>query len=128
MIRFGKVVTGGILLAVFTACGDDSNGSPNPPPSAITINLVSSPAPAFSPVVDTIAVGGIVTWQWDAGTHDVTSFSLSGSPTFPDEASHTGVQAPQTIMPVAGTYHFYCTNHGSILCPAGSMCGTIVAR
>jgi plastocyanin len=127
MTGIRRIVLSGLALCALAACGDDSNGSTNPPPSAITINLVSSPAPAFDPAVDTIAIGGIVTWQWDAGTHDVTSFSVSGSPTFPDEASHTGVQAPQTIMPVAGTYHFFCTNHGGITCSPGDMCGTIVA-
>ena len=129
MIRTRRLSIGGVVLAGLVACGGDGGtGNTNPPPNAITINLVSSPTPAFSPAVDTIAAGGTVTRQWDAGLHDVTSFSVSGSPTFPDVPSHTGVQAPQTIIPVAGTYHFFCTNHATQACAAGAMCGVIVAE
>jgi plastocyanin len=125
----GRSTISGALLVVLAACsGNDSNGNSTPPPDAITINLVSSPLPAFQPAVDTIAAGGTVTWQWDAGTHDVTAFSVAGSPTFLDVPDHTGVQAPQTIIGVAGTYHFFCSNHGTNLCPPGDMCGVIVAQ
>ena len=103
---------GAAALALMLGCGgSDSNGNSAPPPSAITIDLVSLPLPAFQPAVDTIAVGGTVTWQWDAGTHDVTAFSVAGSPTFPDVASHTGVQTQETVLAAAGSYHFFCTNH-----------------
>ena len=91
MNRMGRMMIGGAALAVLAACsGGDSNGNSRPPPTAITINLVSSPLPAFQPAVDTIAAGGTVTWQWDAGLHDVTSFSVSGSPTFTDIPDNTG--------------------------------------
>jgi plastocyanin len=129
MNGMGRITMGGAALALLAACGgSDSNGNSSPPPNAITINLVSTPAPAFQPAVDTIAAGGTVTWQWDMGMHDVTSFSVSGSPTFPDIASHTGVQTQQTVLPVAGTYHFFCTNHATQGCGAGMMCGVIVAQ
>ncbi len=124
----GRFTIGWALLASLACSGGDSNGNSGPPPTAITINLVSSPLPAFQPAVDTIAVGGTVTWQWDAGLHDVTSFSVAGSPTFPDVPDHTGVQAPQTTIGVAGTYHFFCSNHGTQACAPGDMCGVIVAQ
>jgi plastocyanin len=128
MNRMGQISVGGAALALLAACGSDSNGNSNPPPSAITINLVSTPTPAFQPAVDTIAAGGTVTWQWDMGMHDVTSYSMAGSPTFPDIASHTGVQTQQTILTVAGTYHFFCTSHATQACGPGAMCGVIVAQ
>lgn len=126
----GRLIIGGAALALLGACSsNDSNGNSNPPPTAITINLVSSPVPAFQPAVDTIAVGGTVTWQWDAGLHDVTSFSVAGSPTFTDVPDHTGPPPvpPQTVLAAAGTYHFFCSNHGTNLCSPGDMCGVIVA-
>jgi plastocyanin len=129
MKRMNRSRAAGVLLAALAACGgSDSNGNSHPPPNSITINLVSAPSPAFQPAVDTIAAGGTVTWQWDAGLHDVTSFSVAGSPTFPDVASHSGVQTQQTMLAVAGTYHFFCTNHASQACTAGDMCGVIVAQ
>ncbi|MEO8031438.1 MAG: hypothetical protein ABJC74_11670 [Gemmatimonadota bacterium] len=121
----GMTVTALVLVA---ACGGGgTTNPPNPPPSAVTINLDGSAAGAFSPVVDTLAVGGTVTWQWDQFTHDVTSF---GDPGFIDIPSHTGVQAPQTIFPNPGTYKFVCLSHGTNPTPAtcSGMCGTLVVK
>lgn len=125
----GRFTIGWPLLASLACSGGDSNGNSGPPPTAITINLVSLPLPAFQPAVDTIAVGGTVTWQWDAGLHDVTSFSVAGSPTFTDIPDYTGPPPvpPQTILAAAGTYHFFCSNHATSMCLPGAMCGTIVA-
>ena len=118
---------GGAVLVMLAACGGDSTGNSAPPPDAITINLVSTPVPAFVPAVDTIAVGGTVTWQWDAGTHDV-EFPAGASPVFPEVPDHTGVQAPQTVITAAGSYHFFCSWHATEACLPGAMCGTIVAK
>jgi len=126
----GRFTIGGALLLAVACSGGDSTGNSGPPPTAITINLVSSPLPAFQPAVDTIAVGGTVTWQWDAGLHDVTSFSISGSPTFPDVPDYTGPPPtpPQTTLSAAGTYHFFCSNHATQACAPTDMCGVIVAQ
>jgi plastocyanin len=128
VVRKGLLGLTGLAVAAVAACGGDSGtGNNNPPPSAVTINLVGTGLPTFSPAVDTLAAGGIVTWQWDANTHDVTSW---GSPAFISIASHTGVQAPQTTFPNAGTYHFVCTNHGTNPTPSTctGMCGTLVVQ
>ena len=125
LVKLALVAAG---LVTAAACGSKGgpSGPPNPPPTAITINLDGSGVGVFSPAVDTLALGGTVTWQWDASTHDVTSY---GAPGFPSLASHTGSQAPQTIFPVAGTYKFVCTNHGtSDGTTCSGMCGRVVVK
>jgi len=120
---------GGIVVALVAACGgnDGGTGNTNPPPMAVTINLNSTGGGAFQPAVDTLAVGGTATWQWDASTHDVTSYD---TPSFISIQSHTGVQAPQTIFNNAGTYRYVCTNHGTNPTPTTctGMCGTLVVK
>jgi len=124
IVRLGLLAAG---LLTAAACGSKGgpSGPPNPPPTAVTINLVGTGVPAFNPAEDTLAVGGTVTWQWDASTHDVTS---TGDPSFISIASHTGAQAPQTIFPNAGTYRFFCSNHGTSTTTGCGMCGKLVVK
>jgi len=69
--------------------------------------------------VDTIAVGGRVTWTWvGAAEHNVQS---EGSPSFTSSPLKTGVgQSYQFPFNIAGTYNYDCIVHGS------SMRGQIV--
>ena len=127
LAKLGLVAAG---LVTAAACGSKGgpNGPPNPPPTAVTINLDGSGAGVFSPAVDTLAVGGTVTWQWDASTHDVTPY---GTPVFEASnlTSHSGAQSPQTIFNNAGTYRFVCTNHGTTdgtTCTG--MCGRLLVK
>jgi len=78
-----------------------------------------------NPAVDTVAVGGTITWTWAptaTNPHDVTS---TGSPGFTGQA--TLVQPPpfSVTFSAAGAYDYYCTVHGQ---PASGMRGTIVVR
>ncbi|HEX7337414.1 MAG TPA: Ig-like domain-containing protein [Gemmatimonadales bacterium] len=104
---------------------------PEPPPASASVtvrndNFLSVRNGTANAAVDTIAVGGTVTWTWAAlatNPHDVTS---SGSPSF---ASSTTTAQPFTYGPVtfptAGTYVYYCTQHGA---PTVGMRGRIVVR
>ncbi len=125
--RAGSLMAGLILVAACGGSDDGGTGGNNPLPTAVTIHLVGTGLPAFSPRVDSIAVGGIVTWQWDDNLHDVTSY---GSPGFISIPSHDGVQAPQTIFNNAGSYEYVCTNHGTNPTPTTctGMCGTLVVK
>ncbi|MEP6572174.1 MAG: hypothetical protein ABJD11_05740 [Gemmatimonadota bacterium] len=112
-----------LLLAGLTlACGGSGGTTPPPtPPSAIAITLNST---SFSPAVDTVAASGTVTWNWASNQHDIVS---TGSPAFTGTAAVYDM--PYTYgpitFPVAGSYVFYCSQHGS---PAGGMRGTIVVE
>jgi plastocyanin len=87
-----------------------------------------TPTPFGEAAVDTIAVGGTVTWQWVGVNHNVTPYQ---------NAAFTGSgtqDAPFTFGPItfnsAGTYRYRCTNHSSILDLLGlvGMRGEIVVR
>lgn len=101
---------------------------PPPAPGAITIT-VQNPG-SFTPSVDTVAVGGTVTWTWAAGAfqHSVTS---TGNTSFVSDPA--GLEdAPHSYGPITfntpGTYFYYCTNHGSAGNPPSGMSGTIVVQ
>ena len=121
---------------VITASSTGLNGSPvtfdataDPAPvipTAITITVVNS---SFGPPVDTVAVGGTVTFQWDPTAtlqHSVTSIN---SPSFTSDPAGL-IAAPHTYGPItfntAGTYDYYCTNHGFVGDPPTGMAGRIV--
>lgn len=129
MIWTRRLTIGGVALAALAACGGDGGGTgnTNPLPTAVTFNLIGTGTPAFDPVVDSLAVGGIATWQWDAELHDVTSY---GDTVFISIPSHTGVQSVERIFNSTGTYRFVCTNHGANPTPTTctGMCGTLVVR
>ncbi|MGH7508834.1 MAG: hypothetical protein ACREMZ_05140 [Gemmatimonadales bacterium] len=104
---------------------------PTPTPSSIDVtvrndNFLSVRNGTQNPAVDTVAVGGTVTWTWLAqatNPHDVTS---SGSPSFTSSAT---TAQPFTYGPITftvpGTYNYYCTQHGA---PSAGMWGRIVVR
>ena len=71
-----------------------------------------------NPAVDTVAVGGSVTWNWVGPNHSVRS---TGSPSF----TSSGIQnsgSYQLSFPNAGTYTYDCAVHGA------SMSGRVVIR
>jgi len=73
-----------------------------------------------NPAVDTVAVGGTVTWTWISGNHSVESL---GTPSFTSSSvSATPGNTYAFTFTTAGTYQYDCSVHGS------SMTGTIVVR
>jgi plastocyanin len=71
-----------------------------------------------NPAVDTVAVGGTVTWSWVGGLHSVLS---SGSPSFTSSSTQSSGTYPVTFS-TAGTYQYTCSVH------PGQMTGRIVVR
>ncbi|HEY8196219.1 MAG TPA: Ig-like domain-containing protein [Gemmatimonadales bacterium] len=125
---------------VITATADGLTGSP------LTFNataLVTPPAPSTiaitvgnnffrsdrnqttGPAVDTLAVGGTVTWTWSAGAvaHNATSNPPPGFTSSPTQAAGTYA----VTFPAAGTYRYYCNIHASAASTVG-MIGRIVVR
>ena len=102
--------------------------APTPPSIGITVgnNFFRSNRNSTIPAVDTVAVGGTVTWTWTptAVPHNVTSNPPPGfisSPT--DDAGATY----QVVFPTAGTYRYYCNIHATAA-STGGMIGRIVVR
>jgi len=101
---------------------------PPPPPSAIGVKVenfsfTSSRNSTSNPAVDTVAVGGTVTWTWTntgAVTHTVQS---TGTTHFASSGDITGNdQTYQHVFGTAGTYTYNCAVHGN------AMTGRIVVR
>lgn len=115
------LVAGIALLAGGVACGGSDNGGP-PTAGRKTVRVVDN---AFQPVTTTISAGDTVLWSWAAGStfHNVIS---TGTPNFASKGTDTppgggaaGVDyfnAPashQVIFPTAGTFEYYCSQHGT---------------
>ena len=127
-IGYTLTATSGALTAT-TSNGFAVTDVP-PPPSAITVTV--GPGPQFrsernnsvSPAVDTLAVGGTVTWNHAGGSHNVRS---TGSPAF---TSSFGGGSSLTVMGAtyqfqfntAGTYQYNCGIHGT------QMSGRVVVK
>ena len=88
----------------------------------------ANPTMFGSLAVDTIGVGGTVTWNWAGQGHNVTPYT---NPAFAATSTHS---APFTFGPVPfdmpGTYYYRCTNHSQFVVyfELVGMRGVIVVR
>jgi plastocyanin len=97
--------------------------TPIPPTASVTVGNTffrSNRNASTNPAVDTVQMGGAVTWTWTAGAllHNVDS---DGSPSFTDSPLQTGPSYSFTFS-TAGTYQYTCAAH------PGQMTGRIVVR
>ncbi len=123
-----------ILLAAAIAtgaCGSDSTDSgSNGPVGTVTVGnnfFQSGHNGTQNPAVDTVAVGGTVTWTWTGtgGTsHSVRSEDAQGTlPSFTSSQVLTGNgQTYSVTFTAAGTYQYDCAVHGAL------MTGTVVVQ
>jgi plastocyanin len=105
--------------------GGNTNGTP-PQAAAVTVGNIlfkSGQNGTTNPAVDTIAVGGTVTWTW-VSTGDIShSVQSIGAPSFTSSAIQAGNgKTYQAQFTAAGTYQYDCAVHGA------AMSGTIVVR
>ena len=102
------------------------NTGPSPSTAAVSIaNILfrSEHNGTVNPAVDSVAVGGTVTWTWNNGGTEPHSVLSIGSPSFTSSAVQTAAGSTyQVTFPTAGVYHYQCSVHGSL------MTGTIVVR
>jgi plastocyanin len=94
-------------------------------PNAVAVNVgdfffTSVRNGTSNTAVDTVAVGGTVTWTWGGSfSHNVQS---TGAPSFTSSPTKAGSGTYQFTFPSAGTFQYNCVVHGS------AMTGTIVVR
>ena len=105
---------------------DATGTTPAPAPNSITIQV--GPSSLYAPTVDTVAVGGTVTWDWPAGSigHSVTTTGPTSFVSDPAGISNGAKSYGPITFNVAGTYFYYCLAHGSPGNPPTGMSGTIV--
>ena len=106
--------------------GSGGGGTPTSGDVAVIVGnnfMKSAHNGSVNPAVDTVAVGGSVTWTWtNTGTvpHGIQSL---GSPVFRNSTVLTGNGSTYRVtFNTAGTYQYDCLVHGSM------MPGTIVVR
>jgi plastocyanin len=107
--------------------GGDAPGSIVPPPTAaVTVGNVfftSGHNGSTNAAIDTVAVGGTVTWTWINSGSVPHSIQSEGVPSFGSSAVLTGNGSThQVTFSTAGTYQYDCAVHGK------AMSGTIVVR
>ncbi|MFL5574482.1 MAG: plastocyanin/azurin family copper-binding protein [Gemmatimonadaceae bacterium] len=106
--------------------GTGNTGSPAPATAAVTVGDIffkSARNGSSNSAVDTVAVGGTVTWTWAANASLPHSVQSLGSPSFTSSAIQTGSGSTHKVTFAApGTYQYDCAVHGR------SMTGTIVVQ
>jgi plastocyanin len=113
------------LAALVSGCGDSPSGTGDNSPSSASVDVGnvffrSGHNGSINPAVDTVAVGGTVTWTWtEAGSHGVR-FEDPGIPASADLAEAGSVFS--TSFSIAGTFTYDCTIHGPL------MSGTVVVK
>ncbi len=118
--------TAGVVL--LAACGGSTSpygggGGGGCTPTATKVCTVGGSQ--FSPVTLTVTAGTTVTWQnGDGVAHTVTS--ATGSADTYDMGLVSGTVTHQFVT--AGTYNFYCKNHGANGTPPTGMHGTITVQ
>jgi plastocyanin len=108
------------------ACGSDSGSGP-PASGRKTVLVVNN---EFQPVSVSITAGDTILWSWSAGStaHNILStgvpaFTSKGTSTVPGQAGTDFFDAPesyQVIFGTAGTYEYFCSQHGTTGGPSGN--------
>jgi plastocyanin len=110
----------------FTATAEDD--TPPPPPASATIQVLGpSGGNRFSPTEVTIQAGQTVKWSWPNGSqlHNVEPDPAGGEPVR-SGGLVSGPMEYSFTFTTAGTYDFYCANHGGL--NGFGMSGTVIVQ
>ena len=106
--------------------GNTSGGTPVSGDVAVIVGNIfmkSARNSSVNPAVDTVAVGGSVTWTWTNTGNVPHGIQSLASPSFPTGTVLTGDGTTYRVtFNAAGTYQYDCLVHGTM------MPGTIVVR
>jgi plastocyanin len=111
----------------FTATAEDDTPPPPPPPPPSATIQVLGPGGGnrFEPTQVTIQAGETVEWVWPAGSmaHNVVP---DGDDPATSGALANGPKEYSFTFTTAGTYDFYCANHGAL--GGIGMSGTVIVE
>jgi len=106
--------------------GNTSGGAPTSGDVAVIVGNIfmqSKHNGSVNPAVDTVAVGGSVTWTWTNTGNTPHGIQSLGSPSFPTGTVLAGDgNTYRVTFNTAGTYQYDCLVHGTM------MPGTVVVR
>ena len=106
--------------------GNTSGGAPTSGDVAVIVGNIfmqSEHNGSVNPAVDTVAVGGSVTWTWTNTGNVPHGIQSLGSPSFPTGTVLAGDgNTYRVTFNTAGTYQYDCLVHGTM------MPGTVVVR
>ena len=106
--------------------GHTSGGTPTSGDVAVIVGNIfmqSGQNGSVNPAVDTVAVGGSVTWTWTNTGNVPHGIQSMGSPSFPTGTVLAGDgNTYRVTFNTAGTYQYDCLVHGNM------MPGTVVVR
>ena len=106
--------------------GNTTGGTPTSRDVAVIVGNIfmkSGRSGSANPAVDTVAVGGTVTWTWTNTGNVPHGIQSLGSPSFPTGTVLAGDgNTYRVTFNTAGTYQYDCLVHGTM------MPGTVVAR
>jgi plastocyanin len=106
--------------------GNTRGGTPTSGDVAVIVGNIfmkSGHNGSANPAVDTVAVGGSVTWTWTNTGNVPHGIQSPASPSFPTGPVLTGDGSTYRVtFNIAGTYQYDCVVHGTM------MPGTIVVR
>lgn len=92
------------------------------------IHTVSVTNFAFTPANVTANVGDTVRWVWASGTHTTTSTSVPSGATAWDANITSNATTFDYVIPVAGTYNYFCSIHPSMTGTITASSGTGIAK
>ncbi len=133
-MRLRALGIGMFALAALAGCGGSygtgtSGGGGGGPAGSVTVGnngqivFISVHNGTANPAVDTVAVGGTVTWTWTNNQSVSHSVASQGSTSFASSPIMSGNgQTYAVTFTAAGTYQYDCAVHGT------AMRGTIVVR
>jgi len=133
MLDMRRLASALLAAGSVVGCGSSATDAPTgntdgPAPTAVTVTtgnnfFRSSRNGSRNAAVDTVAVGGKVTWVWTATAgipHNVQSI---GTPTFASSGLETATGSRYEVtFGAPGSYRYNCAIHGNL------MTGTIVVR
>jgi len=134
-MRLRALGIGVFALATLAGCGSSystgtsGGGGGGGPAGSVTVGnngqivFISAHNGTANPAVDTVAVGGTVTWTWTNNQGVSHSVESQGSTSFASSPIMSGNgQTYAVTFTAAGTYQYDCAVHGT------AMRGTIVVR
>lgn len=93
-----------------------------------TIRTISVADFKFSPSAVNANVGDTIRWVWSSGTHTTTSGTIPNGATSWNANINSGNTTFDYVIPVAGTYNYFCSIHPQMTGTINATSGTGISQ